>query len=105
MIGFKIKTRYVLVTSSPISTYMRCCQLYLEVEGFEPRATLAACRFSRPIPSARLGYTSILTSNIISKEKQLVNPTKINYEERKILLFLSYIIVLTTLIITNHSYR
>ena len=37
MIGFKIKTRYVLVTSSPISTYMRCCQLYLEeVEGFEP---------------------------------------------------------------------
>ena len=30
-----------------------------EVEGFEPRATLAACRFSRPIPSAELGYTSM----------------------------------------------
>ena len=105
MIGFKIKTRYVLVTSSPISTYMRCCQLYLEERDSNPRATLAACRFSRPIPSARLGYTSILTSNIISKEKQLVNPTKINYEERKILLSPSYITVLTTLIITNHSYR
>ena len=37
MIGFKIKTRYVLVTSSPISTYMRCCQLYLEeVEDSNP---------------------------------------------------------------------
>ena len=29
-----------------------------EEEGFEPRGPLRPCRFSRPIPSAGLGYSS-----------------------------------------------
>ncbi len=31
-----------------------------EEEGFEPRGPLRPCRFSRPIPSAGLGYSSII---------------------------------------------
>ena len=32
--------------------------LMAEEEGFEPPRVKYACRFSRPIPSARLGYSS-----------------------------------------------
>ena len=38
-----------------------------EEEGFEPRGPLRPCRFSRPIPSAGLGYSSIIKCKLLYK--------------------------------------
>ena len=50
------------VNTQTLSTYLLYIVFNINIygggRGFEPREPLSPCRFSRPIPSAGLGYSS-----------------------------------------------